>query len=363
MAKTVRFVSKYCPSVAVMGLAVASARIQAGEPDARTAAAMAMANPQPRPAAAQMNAAAAMAMADVPPGIVCDDQVCRPVVVTAVKPERAAVRVVATGGKGGGFGSGTVVRTPAGPVILTARHVIDGAASVSVLMPDYRWFSAVVLATAPACDLAALSCPADVAGVEIGRDVSPGERVRMFGHPFGRPEQSPKAAMAGGPVVVTLYANHTGFDTGLSAESGDSGAGVFDTRGQVAGVLVCGTVGKCDGSAESVANIREFLDSIGQPKTAAAKAAKQRLTLVRYTAGWCKPCQAYLPTLQRPAVQAELARFDGYTSDLTSATEFPAGVTGLPLLVVTTADGTVVGRLEGQRSEAEVLAFLRSVGQ
>jgi S1-C subfamily serine protease len=94
-----------------------------------------------------------------------------------------------------GVGTGFVVRSDG--VILTNNHVVEGAANLTVTLPDGRRLEARVLATDPEHDLAVLGVDAsNLATVTLGdsADVAVGERVVAIGYAL---------SLAGGPTVTS----------------------------------------------------------------------------------------------------------------------------------------------------------------
>src|SRR5690606_624801 len=136
-------------------------------------------------------------------------------------------------------GSGVIIGSKHGKsLVLTAYHVIeDGHTDRITVTTEWGTYDAKVLGTHPSYDVAALV-------IEPGRDLpyaplvssdpQPGERIYLCGYGGGRWKQTPGS--------VKGYVTHGSGDpqdiaVTPIAISGDSGGPIYNTRGEVVGIL------------------------------------------------------------------------------------------------------------------------------
>ncbi|HZQ84651.1 MAG TPA: trypsin-like peptidase domain-containing protein [Acidimicrobiales bacterium] len=158
-------------------------------------------------------------------------------------PAVVIVRSAAVGGAGkdGDLGSGVVVNRQG--EILTALHVVRGAASVKVSFPDGTDSAATVQSTDPAHDIAVLvpaHLPAVVVPAVLGGGAQVGDDVFAVGHPLGLVDTLTAGVVSGlnrsfqGPDGRTM----TGliqFDAAVNP--GNSGGPLLNRQGQVIGIV------------------------------------------------------------------------------------------------------------------------------
>ncbi len=137
-----------------------------------------------------------------------------------------------------GLGSGFIISEDG--QIVTNHHVVDGAETVVVKLPDGRSFDAKVVGSDPMTDIALIKIEADVdlPAVAFGKSdaLRVGDEVVAVGNPFG----------LGGTVTSGIVSalsrniNAGPFDdfiqTDASINRGNSGGPLFDNDGQVIGV-------------------------------------------------------------------------------------------------------------------------------
>lgn len=141
-------------------------------------------------------------------------------VASAVRPATVLVLSLGRGGTAQGAGTGFII-DPSG-VIVTNNHVVSGAQSVRVQLPepDGRAFTATVVGTDAQTDLAVLRIGATgLPGVTLGRSsaLGVGEWVVAIGNAL---------ALDGGPTVTAGVVGALGRDVEQAASGG--------TRGQAA---------------------------------------------------------------------------------------------------------------------------------
>lgn len=168
------------------------------------------------------------------------------------------------------LGSGVIVR-PDG-VILTNRHVIEGADEITVVLNDRREFDARLVGTDEQTDLAVLT-------IDAGRDPLPalslgeadslevGDLVLAIGNPFGVGQTVTSgivSALARTSVGLTDYRSFIQTDAAINP--GNSGGALVDMAGRLVGINTAiytqdgGNVGI--GFAIPVAMVRVVLDSL-----------------------------------------------------------------------------------------------------
>lgn len=171
-----------------------------------------------------------------------------------------------------GEGSGFIVS--ADGYILTNAHVVDTAAEVTVKTIDRREYTAKVIGSDPATDIAVLKIDADdLPTVRIGDpgELRPGQWVIAIGSPFGF-ENSVTAGIVSATSRSMPGSNYTPFiQTDVAVNPGNSGGPLFNLKGEVIGInsqIYSGTGGYMGVSFAipiDVANhVREQLVSTGK---------------------------------------------------------------------------------------------------
>ena len=143
-------------------------------------------------------------------------------------------------GGGVGVGSGTIF-SPAG-WILTNRHVVDGATSVSVQLADGRTFPATIYGVASSSDLAIVKITAPgltAATIGTSSDLLVGQTVIAIGSPLGQYTNTVTTGVVSGlDRTIDVQNEHlTGLiQTDAAINPGNSGGPLLDAAGQVIGV-------------------------------------------------------------------------------------------------------------------------------
>jgi serine protease Do len=137
-----------------------------------------------------------------------------------------------------GLGSGVIV-TPDG-YILTNNHVVDGTDSVKVELPDSRTFTAKVVGTDPASDLAVVKIDAkNLPTLVIGDSdaVKVGDVVLAVGNPLGVGETvTSDIISAKGRQTENSDSYQDFLQTDAAINHGNSGGALVNTAGQLVGI-------------------------------------------------------------------------------------------------------------------------------
>ncbi len=138
-----------------------------------------------------------------------------------------------------GLGSGVIVESNG--TILTNNHVVDGATTVKVDLPDKRTFDAKVVGTDPASDLAVVKIQAsDLPTLSLGDSdrVRVGDVVLAIGNPLGL-----RQTVTSG--IISAKGRQTGLSDGsfedflqtdAAINQGNSGGALVDLNGQLIGI-------------------------------------------------------------------------------------------------------------------------------
>jgi S1-C subfamily serine protease len=176
------------------------------------------------------------------------------------------VKVTAAGCGWPSIGSGVLL--PGGRV-LTARHVLDGAAEATVELDGRSAVAAVVLLDGNGRDVALLSAPelaADGGAFVDGRGAIDGATVRVLGHPEGRALTERSGAVVGwideGPLAID---GGRVLALDLVVAEGMSGGPIVDASGAVVGVAIGYEFNTRTGIAVPIDEVTDLLDGRGTP--------------------------------------------------------------------------------------------------
>jgi S1-C subfamily serine protease len=174
-----------------------------------------------------------------------------------------------------GSGSGSAVVLDADGVLVTNAHVVDGAARVTVTLPDGERLPAEVVGADAGTDLAVLQVDATELPVPVwaDADVTPsvGDPVVAIGSPFGLDGSVTSGIVsalgrtltpAGGPALVDLL------QTDAAINPGNSGGALVDRAGRIIGINTA--IASSGGGSEGV--------GFAIPATTATNVAEQLLT-------------------------------------------------------------------------------------
>ena len=140
--------------------------------------------------------------------------------------------------RGGGQGSGVIV-SPDG-YVLTNNHVIAGAKTVTVTLPDKREFKGRIVGTDPKSDVAVVKIDgAQLPTISWGDSsrLQVGEYVLAVGNPFGLNSTVTLgivSALGRGHMGITQYEDFIQTDAAINP--GNSGGALVNTRGELVGI-------------------------------------------------------------------------------------------------------------------------------
>ena len=140
--------------------------------------------------------------------------------------------------RGGGQGSGVIV-SPDG-YILTNNHVIDGARTVTITLPDKREFQGKIVGTDPKTDLAVVKIDGQNLPTVSWGDATAlqvGEYVLAVGNPFGLNSTVTLgivSALGRGRMGITQYEDFIQTDAAINP--GNSGGALVNTKGELVGI-------------------------------------------------------------------------------------------------------------------------------
>lgn len=149
--------------------------------------------------------------------------------------------------------AGTGMIISANGYVLTNKHVINGASSVTIITSDDKVYDDVkVLGTDPLNDVAFLKIPKvkDLPTVTIGdsKTVRPGQNVIAIGNALGQFQNTVTSGIISGigrPVVASTSGDYFGdsaeslsdlLQTDAAINSGNSGGPLLNMKGQVIGI-------------------------------------------------------------------------------------------------------------------------------
>jgi serine protease Do len=138
----------------------------------------------------------------------------------------------------GGLGSGFIISGDGH--IVTNHHVVDGAQTVQVTLADGTKYTAEVIGSDPATDIAVLSIKADVAlpFVSFGssEDMRVGDEVVAMGNPFGLSSTVTSGIISAKARDINSGPYDAFLQTDAAINRGNSGGPLFNNAGEVIGV-------------------------------------------------------------------------------------------------------------------------------
>ena len=172
-----------------------------------------------------------------------------PAIIAKATKSVVTITVSTTAGRFGqtatGVGSGIIVSSNG--FILTNAHVVSGATSVQVTLPDGKSVAGTVAGTSSTTDLAIVKVDATgLTSATLGNSASlaVGETVVAIGDPLGEFSDSASAGIVSGlnRSVTVETENLTGMiQIDAAVNPGNSGGPLIDTSGNVIGVVTAGS--------------------------------------------------------------------------------------------------------------------------
>jgi serine protease Do/serine protease DegQ len=136
-------------------------------------------------------------------------------------------------------GSGVIVDAAKG-YVLTNHHVIKGATKVVVTLRDRREFTAKIVGSDPATDIALLQIPPEkLTAVKIGESDSllVGDYVLAIGNPFGVGQTVTSGIVSAlGRAGLNIEGYEDFIQTDASINPGNSGGALINLRGELIGI-------------------------------------------------------------------------------------------------------------------------------
>jgi Do/DeqQ family serine protease len=136
-------------------------------------------------------------------------------------------------------GSGVIVDAAKG-YVLTNHHVIKGATKVVVTLRDRREFTAKIVGSDPATDIALLQIPSEkLTSVKIGESdaLQVGDYVLAIGNPFGVGQTVTSGIVSAlGRAGLNIEGFEDFIQTDASINPGNSGGALINLRGELIGI-------------------------------------------------------------------------------------------------------------------------------
>ena len=136
-------------------------------------------------------------------------------------------------------GSGVIVDARRG-YVLTNHHVVRGAEQVTVTLKDRREFSAQIVGSDPATDVAVLKIPAErlsAVGFGDSDQLKVGDLVVAIGNPFGLGQTVTSGIVSAlGRSGITSGKYEDFIQTDASINPGNSGGALINSKGELIGI-------------------------------------------------------------------------------------------------------------------------------
>lgn len=157
--------------------------------------------------------------------------------VKSSKPAVVSIKTIAPDGLPGSSRAGTGFNIDPNGLVVTNRHVVDGAASIEITFSDEERFYSKDCQIIPGYDLALVKIKGHKLPILPVSDKLPtaGEEVTIIGNPLGFQRISARGSVegyyAGGEAGSTVFA------ITAIAEPGSSGSPVLNKQGEVEGIV------------------------------------------------------------------------------------------------------------------------------
>lgn len=137
-------------------------------------------------------------------------------------------------------GSGVIVHEHG--LILTAKHVIEDANDIEVILADGRRFEVIDKIVDPNNDVGIVRIAPleDLPAVEFGGDVQVGQDVFIIGSPYGIFNSVSRGIVSKTELIELYFGSDEMILLDIARNPGNSGCPVFDFNGNVVGILVGG---------------------------------------------------------------------------------------------------------------------------
>ncbi|MQB00679.1 MAG: trypsin-like serine protease [Actinobacteria bacterium] len=184
---------------------------------------------------------------------------CAPISPSSAQFEQSrsqSVRIEVYYGDGdetGGLGSGVIVANE-GRLVLTAKHVTEGAQKIVVALDDRTKYEGTVVWAAKDADLALIKLKGcgklpEEPTLRVRTDPQLGEPIYVIGNPLGV-----HAILTQGHVASERIDGGDLF-VDVSIAPGNSGGGVFDANGKLIGIVVAAVVWRNGGTSVSLSGV------------------------------------------------------------------------------------------------------------
>jgi S1-C subfamily serine protease len=168
--------------------------------------------------------------------------------VDAIAKAKASVVTINVTDSAAGFGQsisgvGNGIIVGSNSVILTNAHVVSGATSIEVTLPDGQTVAGIIYGTSSTTDLAIVKVSATgLTAATLGNSttLAVGQTVAAIGDPLGEYADSATAGIVSGLDRTITVENETLtglIQTDASVNAGNSGGPLIDGSGNVVGVV------------------------------------------------------------------------------------------------------------------------------
>lgn len=232
------------------------------------------------------------------------------------KHRASVLRILTHDGKENGYGSGTLIHVGTQELVLTARHVIAGAKQVTLRDATGQECPALVLGTDPVWDCALLqpvgALAADASYVAEGDDAKIDSDREYETCGWGPPNTQLACSYPNRFVAWVDHQQNTGITDWMalagSSRPGDSGGPVFNSNGQLVGIIWGGPKrGTGEIMCVQPGRVHAFLSGYWQWKTKHERPAQPQSAENAPRDGIAASLHQYGRPMQGPAVSVRVA--------------------------------------------------------